>query len=90
MRSVGIAVCALAASAVAAPLATGDIVYTPIPNQTYEFGIGLYDPNNPSALNSVYVTSGNQPIESDIFTFTFAAHMVPVYYNAESLRFNFI
>jgi hypothetical protein len=90
MKRAGIAVCALAASVVAAPAATGDIVYTPIPNQSYEFGIGLYDPSNPNVLNSVYVTSGNQPIESDIFTFTFAAHMVPIYYNAQSLRFNFI
>ena len=54
----------LAASVVAAPVATGDIVYTPIPNQTYEFGIGLYDPSNPNMLNSVYVTSGNQPAGS--------------------------
>ncbi|MHC4141664.1 MAG: VPLPA-CTERM sorting domain-containing protein [Planctomycetota bacterium] len=71
-------------------MATGDIVYTPIPNQTYNFGIGLYNPGNPNVLNSVYVTSGNQPIESDIFTFTFAAHMVNIFYDASSLRFNFI
>jgi hypothetical protein len=75
---------------VAAPLATADIVYTPINSGFYEYGIGLYDPSNPNALNSVYVTSGNQPIESDIFTFTFAAHMVPIFYNARSLHFNFI
>jgi hypothetical protein len=90
MRRSGFAVCALAASVVAAPVATGDIVYTPIPNQTYSYGIGLYNPATPNVLNSVYVTSGNQPIESDIFTFTFAAHMVPIFYNAQSLRFNFI
>jgi hypothetical protein len=90
MRRAGIAVCALAVTVVAAPVATGDIVYTPIPNQTYEYGIGLYDSKNPNFLNSVYVTSGNQPIESDIFTFTFAAHMVPIFYNTRSLRFNFV
>ncbi len=90
MRSVGIAVSALGASVVAAPVATGEIVYTPIPNQSYNFGIGVYNPDDPFSLNSVYVTSGNQPIESDIFTFTFAAHMVPIFYNARSLRFNFI
>ena len=90
MRRAEIAVCALAASVVAAPVATGDIVYTPIPNQSYSFGIGLYDPSNPNALNSVFVTSGNQPIESDVFTFTFAAHMVAIFYNAQSLHFNFI
>jgi hypothetical protein len=71
------------------PLATADIVYTPI-SPTYDFGIGLYNPADPNVLNSVYVTSGNQPIESDIFTFTFAAHMNLIYYNAESLHFNFI
>jgi len=72
------------------PVALADIVYTPIANQTYDYGVGLYNPDNPNVLNSVYVTSGNQPAGSDIFTFTFAAHMKVIFYNAESLRFNFI
>jgi hypothetical protein len=74
----------------AAPSATADIVYTPISPNTYGFGIGLYDPANPFSLNSVYVTSGNFPGTSDSFVFTFAAHMVSIFYNVESLHFNFV
>jgi hypothetical protein len=77
-------------SVAAAPVATADIVYTPINIGDYDFGIGLYNPSEPFALNTVYVTSGNQPVGSDVFTFTFAAHMVPIFYNAQSLRFNFV
>ncbi|MHC4079985.1 MAG: VPLPA-CTERM sorting domain-containing protein [Planctomycetota bacterium] len=71
-------------------MATADIVYTPISSADYAFGIGLFNPDDPFTLNSVYVTYGNQPIGSDTFTFTFAAHMVPIYYNARSLHFNFV
>jgi hypothetical protein len=66
--------------------AVGDITYTPIDPATYGFGVGLYDPANPGALNSVYV---DPAYLSDEFTFTFAIHCNDIYYNAEALHFAF-
>lgn len=69
----------------AAPAMAG-VTYTPIP-ATYPFGIGLYNPANPAALNTVYITGAGP---SDTFVLTFAAHMNAIFYNTEFMHFNFV
>ena len=72
----------------AAP-ALGEIVYTP-QTPDYAFGVGLYNPQDPGSLNTVYVTSDSGAAVSDQFVFTFAILCNYIYYNAESLHFSFL
>lgn len=62
------------------------VTYSPLA-ESYAFGVGLYDPTNPNDLNSVHVSG--EPA-SQRLVFTFAAHMNQIYYNAQSLHFNFV
>ena len=68
--------------------AFGVLTYTPQP-ANHNFGIGVYNPNDPGTLNTLSINSDTiRP--SDTFVVTFAAHMVAIFYNTESMHFNFI
>jgi hypothetical protein len=69
--------------------ATAGIVYWPLDPENYDHAVGVYNPADPLTVNSVYVTSGSGAMQSQLFTFTFAAHMDDVFYNAQSLHFSF-
>jgi hypothetical protein len=65
--------------------ALADINYTPLA-ETYDFGVGLYNPADPGTLNDVYV---DPAYLSDTFVFTWAIHCADIYYNAERIHFTF-
>jgi hypothetical protein len=74
--------------AAASPAMAG-IVYWPLNPAGYDQAVGIYNPADPATVNTVYVTSGAGALQSQLFVFTFAAHMDEIYYNAESLHFSF-
>jgi hypothetical protein len=73
-----------------APLAMAEVLYTPQDPANFDFGVGVYNPNDPGSLNTVYVTSGSGLRPSDTFQVTMALQMNAIFYNTEALHFSFI
>lgn len=76
--------------AAAATPAMAVVTYTPQDPSGFGFGIGVYNPNDPSSLNTVYVDSGSGLGTSATFVVTMAAQMNQIFYNTESLHFSFL
>lgn len=76
--------------AAAATPAMAVVTYTPQPSSGFNFGIGVYNPNDPTSLNTVYVDSGSGLGQSATFVVTMAAQMNAIFYNTESLHFSFL